>query len=59
MDTLETNYIKIPKTFKDKDHEMRQIRYLVKLYFNTEYENVHFINGNHCDLRRENVILLK
>jgi len=57
MDTLETNYIKITKQYKDKDHQLRHMKFLVKLFFNTDYENVYFVNGNNTDLRPQNVFI--
>lgn len=51
------NYIKLNKHYKSKDEKLQQLKYVAYLLYDTDYENLYFINGNKSDLRRDNVIV--
>jgi hypothetical protein len=51
----QTNYTKIFYKPKNNNDMINQIRYLLKLHYNINYDNVDFKNGNMCDLRIENL----
>ena len=52
------NYITIRKKYKNKEELMKQIYHIIRLDYNTTYDNVMFLNGNDRDLRRENVVVI-
>ena len=51
------NFITIRKTYKNANELMKQINHIIKLDYNTTYDNVIFLNGDNTDLRRENIII--
>ena len=51
------NFITIRKTYKNENELMKQINHIIKLDYNTTYDNVIFLNGDNTDLRRENIII--
>ena len=52
------NFITIRKKWKNEDELMRQIQHIIKLDYNTTYDNVIFLNGDNTDLRYENVVVI-
>lgn len=55
----QADFIKIKKSFKNETEKLQHLKYLIHLLYNTDYENVYFINGNHSDLRKDNIIINK